>query len=120
MHRLWLALGALAGLGTVALSAWAAHALPQRLNPARLASVQSALQIQGLHALALLAVGVLTEGRGGLVTWAGAAFAIGLLMFCGAVYASAIGGVSLGRVAPLGGGVLMLGWLLLLVAALRR
>jgi len=120
MHRLWLALGALAGLGTVALSAWAAHGLRVRLSPASLAAVQGALQIQGLHALALLVTGILAEGRGGLTHWAGAAFAVGLLMFCGAVYASAIGGVSLGRVAPVGGGALMLGWLLLLLAALRR
>jgi uncharacterized membrane protein YgdD (TMEM256/DUF423 family) len=120
MHRLWLVLGALAGLATVALSAWAAHGLPQRLDAARLASVQNALQMQGLHALALLVTGVLAEGRGGLPNWAGAAFAVGLLMFCGAVYASALGGVRLARVAPIGGGVLMLGWLLLLIAALRR
>jgi uncharacterized membrane protein YgdD (TMEM256/DUF423 family) len=119
MHRLWLALGALAGLGAVALSAWAAHGA--RLDPGRLAALQSGITMQGWHALALLATGLLAERRGGLpVQLAGAGFALGMLLFCGALYAAAIGGVSLGGVAPVGGVLLMLGWASLFVAALRR
>lgn len=121
LHRVWLGLGAAAGLGAVALSAWAAHAAPARLDPARLAMLQNALTMQGWHALALLATGLWAERRGGgLLHAAGAAFLLGMLLFCGAVYSVAIAGVSLGAVAPTGGLLLMLGWLLLLVAALRR
>ncbi len=120
MHRLWLAFGALFGLTAVALSAWAAHGLAQRIGPVRLASVQNALTMQGWHALALLATGLLAEGRGGLVDAAGAAFVLGVLVFCGAVYASAFGVPGVGRFAPFGGTALMLGWLLLLIAAIRR
>ncbi len=50
---------------------------------------------------------------------AGAAFVAGMLMFCGAVYALGLVGVSLGFVAPTGGIVLMIGWLLLGGSALR-
>ncbi|MCK8785281.1 DUF423 domain-containing protein [Roseomonas sp. NAR14] len=122
MSRLWLALGSLFGLLAVAMAAWAAHGLPQRLGPAALAAVQNGLTMQGWHALALLATGLLAERRAGtaraLGHAAGAAFALGALLFCGAVYAGAIGGMPLGRVAPTGGLLLMLGWLLLLLAAL--
>ena len=60
-------------------------------------------------------------GTGGLLpNLAGAGFALGLLLFCGGVYASAIGGVSLGPVAPVGGSLLMAGWAMLAVSALRR
>jgi uncharacterized membrane protein YgdD (TMEM256/DUF423 family) len=124
LHRLWLAAGALAGLGAVALSAWAAHGASARLDPARLAMLQNGITMQGWHALALLATGLWAGRRGGgharLLHAAGAGFLLGILLFCGAVYAVSIGGVSLGGVAPVGGLLLMLGWLLLLVAALRR
>ncbi|HYF06461.1 MAG TPA: DUF423 domain-containing protein [Acetobacteraceae bacterium] len=120
MSRLWLAIGALSGLGAVALSAWAAHGLPQRLEPARLAAVQNALTIQGWHALALLAAGFMAE-RGGLFpNLAGGLFATGMVLFCGAVWVGALRGISLGPVAPTGGMILMAGWLALFVAALRR
>jgi len=121
MHRVWLALGALFGLIAVALSAWAAHAAPTRLDAQAQAALANGLQMQGWHALALLATGLLAERRRGrLPNLAGAAFALGTLLFCGGVYASSIVGVSLGRVAPSGGILLMLGWALLLAAALRR
>jgi uncharacterized membrane protein YgdD (TMEM256/DUF423 family) len=118
MHRLWLALGALAGLAAVGLSAWASHAAPMRLEPQRLVVLASGLQQQGWHALALLAVGLWAERRGGVLPHlAGGAFAVGMLLFCGGVYALAIGGVSLGSVAPVGGTLLMVGWALLFVSA---
>lgn len=119
MQRLWVGLGAVAGFGAVAMAALAAHALPGRLDPAALAMVHSALRMQGWHALALFGCG-LWAGRGGRLTdAAGAAFAAGTLLFCGAVYAQALTGLRLGPVAPTGGILLMLGWLLLAVSALR-
>jgi uncharacterized membrane protein YgdD (TMEM256/DUF423 family) len=121
MHRLWIALGALAGLGAVGLSAWGAHGAPAVLDPARLEAFRSAVTMQGWHALALLATGLFAERRGGwLPHLAGAAFVAGLILFCGAVYAGTFGGLRLGPVAPIGGTALMLGWALLFLAALKR
>jgi len=121
MARLWILLGAVAGLLAVALAAWAAHAAPARLDPRALASLDHALTMQGWHALALLVTGVWAERRPAALTHAaGAAFAFGLLLFCGGVLARALGGLSLGPVAPIGGSCLMLGWALLGISALRR
>ncbi len=121
MYRLWIALGALAGLGAVALSAWAAHGAPRVMDGARLAMLDRAVTMQGWHALALLAVALWAERRGGrLPHLAAAAMALGMLLFCGTVYALAIGGVSLGRAAPAGGMLMMAGWALLGASALRR
>ncbi len=117
LHRLWIALGALAGLIAVGLSAWAAHGA----DPAQRPLLDSALTMQGWHALALLAVGLWAERRPGLLPHlAGAAFALGMLCFCAAVWSLALRGVSLGPLAPIGGTTLMLGWALLLVSALKR
>ena len=82
-------LGALVGLGAVAMAATAAHALPQRLT-LRLDTVRAALQMQGWHALALLFTGLWAPLGGIAAHLAGAAFVAGLLLFCGAVYALAL------------------------------
>lgn len=118
MQRLWIALGSLAGLVAVAMAAVAAHALGG-LDPARVRMVESGIQMQGWHALALLGCGLWAPRGGRLADWAGAAFALGTLLFCGAVYALGLAGISLGLVAPAGGWLLMLGWLLLGISAMR-
>ncbi|MCB4825108.1 DUF423 domain-containing protein [Roseicella aerolata] len=121
MHRLWLTLGALFGLGAVALSAWAAHAAPARLDARALMALDNGIRMQGWHALALVGAALWAERRGGTLPHVAAgAFALGLLLFCGAVYASALGGVSLGPVAPLGGVTLMVAWGLLAASAVVR
>jgi uncharacterized membrane protein YgdD (TMEM256/DUF423 family) len=119
LDRLWIVLGALAGLTGVAMAALAAHALGG-LTPAAARMVDSAILIQGWHAPALVLVGVWAARGGLLAHLAGAAFALGVSLFCGAVYALALGGVALGRVAPVGGVLLMVGWLLLGLSALAR
>jgi uncharacterized membrane protein YgdD (TMEM256/DUF423 family) len=118
MQRVWIAFGALAGLGAVAMSAVAAHAL-QGLPERAVAVVRSGIEMQGWHALALLGTGLWAPRGGRLADLAGAAFVLGMLLFCGAVYALGLGGVGLGATAPAGGTLLMIGWLLLAVSALR-
>jgi uncharacterized membrane protein YgdD (TMEM256/DUF423 family) len=113
MHRVWIVTGSLAGLSGVAMAALAAHELPDRLDAASLQMVRSAVQMQGWHALALVLTGTWSPRGGRLAHLAGAAFAVGLLAFCGAVYALALAGVRLPGAAPAGGLLLMLGWALL-------
>ena len=118
--RVWMVCGAVAGGTAVAMAAVSAHALPQLLSPRALAGVAGAVQMQGWHALALVAVGLWvmrappTAALAGNL--AGACFAVGMLLFCGAVYAGDLAGVRIGPVAPTGGVLLMLGWALLAVS----
>jgi len=120
MHRVWIGVGSLAGLTGVAMAAAAAHGLPERLDPPAMQMLRNAVQMQGWHALALVACGVwAVRGAPALVDWAAGAFLLGLLLFCGAVYTLALGGVRLPAVAPAGGTLLMLGWALLGLAAIR-
>ena len=121
MHRVWIGLGSLFGAAAVGMAAAAAHALAG-LGPAGLRAVQSGVQMQGWHALALVGCGVWSQRRVGwarrLANAAGAAFAAGTVLFCAAVYAFGLAHVSLDAVAPAGGLLLMLGWLLLAASAL--
>jgi uncharacterized membrane protein YgdD (TMEM256/DUF423 family) len=118
LERLWIVLGAAQGLAAVAMAALAAHGLGW-LDPGQRAMLDRALEIQGWHAPVLVLCGVWAGRGGGLAHVAGAAFAAGAVLFCGAVYALALGGVSLGPTAPTGGILLMLGWLLLGASAWR-
>ncbi len=116
MQRFWIAIGSLAGFGAVAMGAVAAHAVA---DPVAQRMVASGVQMQGWHALALLGVALWAPRGGRLADAAGVAFLVGMILFCGSVYALGLGGISLGRVAPTGGMTLMLGWLLLGASALR-
>lgn len=118
MRRLWIALGALAGLTAVMMAALGAHALAG-LDPAAQHMVASAVQMLGWHALALLATGLWAPSGRRWADAAGAAFAVGLVLFCGAVYARALLGAASGGLAPIGGSLLMAGWALLGVSAWR-
>ncbi len=86
-YRGWVALAALIGLLAVAAAAGAAH-LPVDASQSR--AIASAVQMQGWHALALLACGIWGARGGRLTHAAGAAFALGTLLFCGTVYAGAL------------------------------
>jgi uncharacterized membrane protein YgdD (TMEM256/DUF423 family) len=116
MQRLWIGLGSLAGFGAVAMAAYSAHGIA---DPSALRIVSSGVQMQGWHALALLGVGLWAPRGGWLTEAAGAAFLLGLVLFCGSVYALGLAGVSWGLLAPTGGFLLMIGWLLLGASALR-
>lgn len=119
MERIWIGLGALAGLTGVGMAALAAHGLGW-MAPGALQMLRSAVDMQGWHALALLFTG-LWVGRGGrLAQTAGVAFALGITLFCGTVYSLALGGPIPLALAPVGGTLLMLGWALLGLSALRR
>ena len=118
----WIFLGGISGAVAVAMSAVAAHALPQRLGAKALAGVQNGIQMQGWHAIALVltALWMLRAGPlpGTVANLAAAAFALGSLLFCGSIYAIDIAGASLPPTAPAGGILLMLGWVLLAVSGL--
>lgn len=119
--RIWLFLGAVNGFLAVSFGAFAAHLLKQRLAPQALDWIETGARYQMYHALALLAVAWLAA-RGGspLANFAGGAFILGIFCFCGALYALGLTGIrSFGLLAPIGGSALLLGWILLALAALK-
>lgn len=118
MPRLWIGLGSLAGSTAVAMAALAAHGLAW-LDPPALQMVRNTIEMHGWHALALLACGLWAPRGGRLVDAAAAAFALGILLFCGAVYALALAQLRLAMLAPIGGTLLILGWILFGLSAFR-
>jgi uncharacterized membrane protein YgdD (TMEM256/DUF423 family) len=121
MTAAFFAIGALAALLAVAAGAFGAHALEARLTPDRLDIFELAARYQMYHALALLAVAwATTRWPGAVTSAAGWAFLVGILIFCGTLYAIGLGGPRwLGAITPIGGTAFLVGWLLLAWAAAR-
>lgn len=106
------------GLLAVAIGAYGAHGLRAILPAAGLATVQTAVQYQMWHALALLAVAALPVGRARQL--ATLFFVAGIFGFSGSLYILVFTELRPGLVTPLGGLLLMAGWLTLLLAGLGR
>ncbi|MFS0825493.1 DUF423 domain-containing protein [Pseudomonas phoenicis] len=121
MLRSFLMLAAFFGFTGVALGAFAAHGLKNRLSAEYLAIFHTGVTYQLVHALALLALAALAVHLPGrLVGWAGGLFALGIVLFSGSLYALTLSGIGkLGIVTPIGGACLLAGWLCLGLAAWR-
>lgn len=111
--KLLLLLGAVNGAMAVALGAFGAHALKGRLDVNALATWATASQYHFYHALALLLIAVLAKQFSAAALMpAGWVLAFGMLLFCGSLYLLAFTGQRwLGAVTPLGGVMLIVGWL---------
>jgi uncharacterized membrane protein YgdD (TMEM256/DUF423 family) len=122
MDRTFLLLAALFGGLGVALGAFGAHALRDRLTADLLATFETGVRYQVYHALALIGVVVAAARwpQSALPTAAGWLFVAGVLIFSGSLYALALSGQRwLGAITPLGGVAFLAGWLCLLIAAWR-
>jgi uncharacterized membrane protein YgdD (TMEM256/DUF423 family) len=120
MDRNWLAVASLSMFIAIAAGAFGRHALKERLSPDRLETFETAVRYQAYHGLALLAVSVAAARFGGTAIWfAGIAFTVGTILFSGSLYALALTGARwLGAITPIGGLLLLAGWLALLWSAL--
>ena len=128
MHKIHLILGTiLAGLGVV-LGAFGAHGLKKIVPPETVSSYQTGVQYQMYHAFALLIVGILSERlSSNLINWAGAFFVLGIVLFSGSLYLLAslramdkVGVSGIGIITPIGGLMFIVGWILLLVAIIKK
>ncbi len=128
MHRWFLIAAALIGALSVALGAFAAHGLKQVMSPESVAVFETGVRYQFYHAFALMAVGILYEKfPGSLLKWAGNCFQIGIVLFSGSLYVltalkatETMGTKNIGLITPLGGLFFILGWMLMLIAFIRK
>ena len=125
MMKRWQAVAALgAGLGfaAVVIGALGRHAFAGL--PAQQASaVDIAQRYQLVHAVVLLVVAVWMRQSGTpqpALRWAAICLTLGTLVFCGSIYLLVAGAPRwLGPITPVGGVLLMAGWLSLVWAGVR-
>jgi len=117
MQKLRLVAGLL-GFTGVALGAFGAHALRESLaNRGMTSAWETAVLYQLVHSVAIYAA----TGLGANSLKAGYAWALGIVLFSGSLFALALGGPGwLGPVTPLGGIALLAGWALALRSAVTK
>lgn len=134
--RFYLLVSAISGLLSVVLGAFGAHGLKKAVSPEMLAAYQTGVQYQFIHTLALLALGILmrtfaTKSAASIATvisklkWSANLMIVGIVLFSGSLYTmtfmSVTGGFPawLGPITPIGGLAFIMGWIFLMVAALK-
>ena len=113
----------------VALGAFGAHGIQDRVDAQAYHNWSTAAQYQFYHGLALLGIASL-NGRlaSRLVSFVRILFLLGILCFCGSLYllaAREILGIQsltrvLGPITPLGGLMFIAGWAVILVGSFRK
>lgn len=114
MSQVFLTLGSLLAAIAVAAGAFASHALKEQLSDRSLEIFETATKYQMYHALAIILVALLLSSMPAGNTWmvtAGWAFAAGILLFSGSLYALSVTGIKiLGAITPFGGVAFLIGW----------
>ena len=109
----FITLAAISGFLAVALGAFGAHGLKDRLPADLLAVWQTAVQYQFRHTLALLGVGILlAQGFSPrALTVSGWLFTAGIALFSGSLYLLCLTGQRwLGAITPIGGVLWLVAW----------
>lgn len=110
-----------AGL-SVALGAFAAHALKSKISSEMLGVFEVGVRYQMYHSLALVLLGTLMAYVSvNFFIWAGYSFILGITFFSGSLYILSLSGIrTWGAVTPVGGALFLLGWLFFLIGALNK
>ena len=123
VDRTFLLVGSVFGFLGVALGAFAAHGLKNRLSVDMLAIFETGVRYHMYHTFAvlLIALAIGHYGNSRLLVLAGWLLVGGILVFSGSLYALAVSGVTtLCAITPIGGLLFLAGWVCLAAFAISR
>ncbi len=109
---MWIIIAAVSGALAVVAGAFGAHGLKARLEPAQLESWMTATQYHLLHSVVLLALALFAAHSGKSIRLPAGLLSVGMLFFSGSIYLLVLTKMRwLGPITPIGGLLLILGWL---------
>lgn len=118
--------GIVFALFSVIFGAFGAHALKKVLDESSLASFETGIRYQMYHALALIGLALCAYHFPHVqFKWAGICFIAGIILFSFSIYMLNLGKVFswkvafLGPITPIGGLLLITGWLIWLIKILK-
>ena len=127
MNRRIILTASLFGCIAVIFGAFGAHSLKNVLSADAMAIWAKGIEYQFYHTFALLFLSTFARFRTKLVDFSFYCFSIGTLLFSGSLYLLATRDILhlsfvniIGPVTPLGGLLLVAGWILLFLAALKN
>ena len=121
----WIAVGSFLMALAVALGAMGAHALKGQVSDTLLESYKTGVLYHMVHALAIIAVGVISAQTGRPFMAVGYMFVAGIVFFSGSIYILSTREISgldwkfLGPITPVGGLLFMAAWVTLGISLLR-
>ncbi|WP_068622598.1 MULTISPECIES: DUF423 domain-containing protein [Paenibacillus] len=121
MNTLLMLGGIMMFLG-VALGAFGAHALKEKLAEDQMKVYQTGIQYHLIHGIGLVLLGLLAgqTGDSSKVLLAGWFLFAGIILFSGSLYALSLSGIrKLGAITPLGGLAFLAGWAILVATAIQ-
>ncbi|WP_340676871.1 DUF423 domain-containing protein [Paraglaciecola sp.] len=119
--QFYLVAAASSAMLAVILGAFAAHGLKSRLSESLLAVFQTGVHYQFFHSLGIILLVLLYRQQAQVSLLYSAGFMLaGIVLFSGSLYALALTEIKwFGPVTPLGGLCFILGWAMLIVAAIK-
>lgn len=121
MIKIILSCAAFSAMLSVVLGAFAAHGLKSRLTESLLSTFQTGVQYQMYHSLALILLVILyRQIPQSLLLYSAGFMLAGIVLFSGSLYMLALTQVKwFGPITPLGGVCFIIGWALLVAAAVK-
>ena len=124
MNKIFLITAACLGALAVALGAFGAHGLRDKVSEYVLSIFETAVKYQFYHVFTLLTVGILFQWcNNAWLLWSGRLFITGIILFCGSLYALTFFLANsnedmkwLGAITPFGGLSFVAGWICMAVA----
>ncbi|HWJ77065.1 MAG TPA: DUF423 domain-containing protein [Niallia sp.] len=117
--KVFIIIGAINALLSVALGAFGAHGLEGKIPEKYLETWKTGVTYQMFHSTGLIIIGFLLGKfpESSLLNWAGWLMFVGIILFAGSLYILAVTQIKvLGAITPLGGVAFITAWLLVIIA----
>ncbi|MGG1398833.1 DUF423 domain-containing protein [Bacillus salipaludis] len=121
--KAFIIVGAINAFLAVALGAFGAHGLKNKLDAHYLEIWKTGVTYQMFHAIGILVVGLLLAkvADSSLFTWSGWLMLIGIIFFSGSLYVLSVTKIGiLGAITPIGGVCFLAAWILVIVGAVKH
>ncbi|MBO0958545.1 DUF423 domain-containing protein [Neobacillus sp. MM2021_6] len=121
--KTFIIVGAINAFLAVALGAFGAHGLKDRLDAHYLEIWKTGVTYQMFHATGILIIGILLGkvGVSSLFSWSGWLMLAGIILFSGSLYLLSLTKVGvLGAITPIGGVCFLAAWILIMVGAVKN
>lgn len=120
--KIFIIIGAINAFLAVALGAFGAHGLADKLESKYLDIWKTGVTYQMFHATGILVVALLLGkvAVSPLFSWSGWLMLVGIILFSGSLYVLSVTKVSvLGAITPFGGICFLAAWILLIIGAVK-
>ncbi len=115
--KLWIIISAISGFTSVAIGAYGAHGLKEKLSSEMLEIYKTGVLYQLIHSVVLLALSLNTIIKAKLPS---IFFLLGIILFSFSLYIYSTSGIrTFAMITPVGGFCFLIGWLLIIYETIK-